>query len=243
MSVEQAVPARMRALAQSLPALRAGLDLAAYEKAGLDPLQPVLGLGPPDAPVCFFGRDPGTRELQLRAPFVGDAGLLLRRGLPGVGADAGFEALLQAGAPYFWLNIVPYKPRGNDVWPAAVRHAFRPLVLACLLQAWRGRHVVTLGEHAFQWFAVGQPPAVRERFRQRWLRVLDPLAEPVAVVLASEGLTREFAVHPLPHPSPRNVKGRQAFPPLLAACLRRVPLPAAKGDKGVCATFCRRDPR
>jgi uracil-DNA glycosylase len=215
--------ARFRALAATLDLPGHGLDEAAYASARVDPLQPLVGLGPRDAPLCFFGRDPGMEELRLRQPFVGEAGRLLRRGLlahaGAEAADAALPELLRAGERFFWLNIVPYKPRGNDVWNARVRHAFRPLVLACLLERWDGAHVVTLGEHAFRWFAHGQPREVKEAFDARWARVLAP-GPGVTVRLAADGRERLLQVHPLPHPSPRNVKGRAAFPALLQACLR-----------------------
>lgn len=214
--------ARFRALAAMLPALQQGLDRDAYAAARLDPLEPVIGFGPRDAPVCFFGRDPGREELRLRQPFVGDAGRLLRRGLlaPPRRADADDDDLLRAGERFFWLNIVPYKPRGNAVWPASVRHAFRPLVLECLLARWRGDAVVTLGEHAFHWFALGQSAQVREQFRARWARVLEAGVAPVRVRLASAAGERVLGVYPLPHPSPANVVGRRVFPGLLEGCLR-----------------------
>jgi uracil-DNA glycosylase len=219
---DQHLLARFRALAASLPALQAGLDRDAYADAKLDPLEPVIGFGPADAPVCFFGRDPGRKELSLRQPFVGDAGQLLRRGLlpPEQRADASNEELLRIGERFFWLNIVPYKPRGNAVWPARVRNAFRPLVLECLLARWQGEAVVTLGQHAFEWFAVGQGVEVREAFRARWRRVLKEGVAAVSVRLQSADRERVLRVYPLPHPSPANVIGRRAFPALLEACLR-----------------------
>ena len=216
--------ARFRALAASLPAVAQGLDRAAYEAAHLDPLEPVIGFGPANAPVCFFGRDPGREELRLRQPFVGDAGKLLRRGLlpREERASASDEDLLRAGEPFFWMNIVPYKPLGNAVWPAKVRHAFHPLVAQCLLARWHGNAVVTLGEHAFHWFAHGQPTQVREQFRARWARVLEAGVDPIVVQLAAGDRARHLPVFPLPHPSPANVIGRRAFPALLAACLEKL---------------------
>lgn len=225
---------RFQALAATLEPLREKLDHAAYARAGLDPTQPVVGLGPRDAPLCFFGRDPGTEELRLRQPFVGAAGRLLRSRLLAVAGvppgDAGDEALLRAGAPFYWLNVVPYKPHANDPWPAPVRHAFRPLVLHCLLSRWDGQVVVALGEQAFDWFAVGQPAEVQQRWRARWARVLDPEAGPERVRLEAEGRQRVFEVYPLPHPSPRNVKGRQGFAALLDGCLQRVLGTPGAGD-------------
>jgi uracil-DNA glycosylase len=217
-------PARFRALAATVPALQAGLDRDAYAGAQLDALEPVIGFGPVDAPVCFFGRDPGREELRLRQPFVGDAGRLLRRGLlpSQERTDASDEDLLRAGERFFWLNIVPYKPRGNAVWPAAVRNAFRPLVLECLLARWQGDVVVTLGQHAFEWFAAGQRPEVRQAFQARWARVLEPDVAPVSVRLKSADAERVLRVYPLPHPSPANVIGRRAFPALLDANLREL---------------------
>lgn len=228
---DQPLLARFRALAATLPALQAGLDREAYAAAQLDPLEPVIGLGPTDAPVCLFGRDPGRNELAMRQPFVGDAGKLLRRGLlpPEQRAHASDEDLLRAGERFFWLNIVPYKPRGNAVWPASVRNAFRPLVLRCLLARWQGDAVVTLGQHAFEWFAVGQSMEVRAQFRQRWARVLEAGVTPVSVRLVSDQAERVMCVYPLPHPSPANVVGRRAFPELLEATLRELGCQGSSG--------------
>lgn len=224
--------ARLRTLAESLAPLQEGLDRAAYAEADLDPLEPVVGFGPADAPVCFFGRDPGREELRQRRPFVGDAGRLLRRGLlpPAERAHASDADLLRAGERFFWLNIVPYKPRGNAVWPARVRQAFRPLVLQVLLTRWNGEVVVTLGQHAFEWFALGQPAQVRQQFRERWARVLDPAADAQPVRVSLQEHERLLRVYPLPHPSPANVIGRRAFPALLDACLERIRHPPAGGD-------------
>jgi uracil-DNA glycosylase family 4 len=216
---------RLRAVAAGLDLRAHGLDLAAYADCGRDPAEPLVGLGPAGAPVCFFGRDPGREELRLGEPFVGAAGKLLRQGLQraaGVAESGDLAELLRAGAPFFWLNIVPYKPLGNDVWPARVRNAFRPAVLHALLARWQGEAVVALGQHAFEWFAVGQPAPVRAALQARWQQVLDPQARPVEVPLEAEGRSRVLRVQPLPHPSPRNVKGRQAFPALLDAALARL---------------------
>ena len=58
-----------------------GIDVACYGRHGRDPLQPLIGLGPVDAPLCFVGRDPGAAEVAQWRPFVGGSGQQIRRAL------------------------------------------------------------------------------------------------------------------------------------------------------------------
>jgi len=197
------------------------LDLAAYAAAGSDPLMPILGLGPADAPLCFFGRDPGGDEVRLGQPFVGSSGQLLRAGLhrhlaPDVpySCDEG----LRVGAGFFWISTVPYKPLHNKVWAPAVRQRFQPPIRRILARQWRGGHVITLGNQAFEWFGIGLPGDEAAALRAFWRRE-DKYEASVAVTLRDEGEPRVLRLHPLPHPSPANARWRPHFHRLLKARL------------------------
>ena len=207
-----------RRLARSLDAL----DVAAYREFGRDPLQPVIGVGPAGARICIMGRDPGREEVRLGLPFAGEAGQLLRAGLHThlhPGAAYSFEAGLQAGAGMFWMNTVPYKPVGNKAWSAGVRTAFQPL-MARVLAGWRGGDVVTLGNEAFAWFALGQSREVRDQLRAFWASGDERYQRSVEVTLDLAGDARTLCLHPLPHPSRANAVWCARFPGLLRERLR-----------------------
>lgn len=200
------------------------LDRAAYEACGRDPLQPIIGLGPRAAPLCIMGRDPGREEVRLAQPFVGEAGQLLRAGLhahlhPGVPYT--FEAGLAAGDGLFWMNTVPYKPIGNKAWSAGVRARFQPS-MARVLKQWRGTDVLTLGNEAFAWFAVGQCRSVRDELRAFWDLGDARYRRSVEVVLDLAGEQRGLRLHPLPHPSRANAVWCARFPGLLQERLRAI---------------------
>lgn len=213
MQLDAALAAQFARLASTLE----GIDVAAYRACGRDPLQPVIGLGPADAPLCIMGRDPGREEVRLAQPFVGGAGQLLRAGLHShlhPGEPYGFESGLAAGAGMFWLNTVPYKPLGNKAWPKSVQLRFHPLV-ARVLQGWRGHDVLTLGNEAFAWFALHQSQAVRERLNAFWATGETRYEQGVEVTLQLAGHERTLRLHPLPHPSPANAVWHRRFPALL----------------------------
>ncbi len=202
-----------------------GIDLAAYKACGHDWREPVLGLGPADAPLCIFGRDPGRTEVEQQLPFVGRGGQLLRAGLHRhrLGLDEAapapsFKESVAAGADVFWLNTVPYKPVGNKAWPMAVKRRFQPLVADLLLRAWRGRAVIVLGREAFFWFGIGQPAQTGAALREFWARD-DRYAAMLTIDYRHDGLARRLLLAPLPHPSPANAAWFGRFPALLAARL------------------------
>lgn len=213
MQLDAELAAQFARLASTLD----GIDVAASLAFGRDPLRPVIGLGPADAPLCIMGRDPGREEVRHAQPFVGGAGQLLRAGLHAhlhPGEPYGFEAGLAAGSGVFWLNTVPYKPLGNKAWSKAVQLRFQPLV-ARVLQGWPGRDVITLGNEAFAWFAVHQSGRVRERLEAFWATGETRYEHAVEVTLELAGHERTLRLHPLPHPSPANAVWRRRFPALL----------------------------
>jgi uracil-DNA glycosylase len=211
-------------LARELP----GIDRACYAQHGRDPLQPLIGLGPPDAPICCMGRDPGAAEVVQWQPFVGGSGQQIRRALaahlfPG---RAYSEALgLQAGAGLFWMNTVPYKPVGNKTWPLAVRRRFHAVLLPLLARHWQGRNIVTFGKEALLWFGMGQREEVQRAVEDFWARE-DKFEGSLDVELACGEDTRHFTLHPLPHPSPANAQWKKRFPALWQARIERL-LPRA----------------
>jgi len=211
--------------------LAAGLDridTAAYAAAGRDPLVPILGLGPARAPLCFFGRDPGGDEVRHGQPFVGSSGQMLRAELHRHLAPArpySFEEGLRVGAGFFWISTVPYKPLHNRAWSPAVRQRFHPLIAGILSGQWRGTHVITLGNEAFEWFGIGLEGDEAAALRDFWRRE-DKYEASIAVPLPGEGGARAIHLHPLPHPSPANARWRPHFPRLLKARLDALLPPA-----------------
>jgi uracil-DNA glycosylase len=206
-----------RRLASDLP----GIDRAVYAEYGRDPLEPVLGLGDPATRIAFFGRDPGRDEVRHGMPFIGAGGQKVRAVLHEhrYGSPLpGFEAAVEVGRHYFWINTVPYKPVGNKAWSTRVKRAFQPLV-AELLCAWPGEDVITLGREAFLWFALEQPPAVGAALHAFWASP-DRFETACVTEVRWPGGGRRFRLHPLPHPSPLNATWYRRFPELLRARLR-----------------------
>jgi uracil-DNA glycosylase family 4 len=201
---------RFHKLAADLP----GLDMPAYAAAGRDPRSPVLGLGPANATVCMFGRDPGRNEVEAGIPFVGAAGRGLRE------AIARF-APRHEDLPVFWLSTVPYKRVGNKAWPASVIRAFQPLIRDTMLGHWQGVHVLTLGTQAFEWFMLGQTPVEQRRMADFWSGT-HRYEETLRVNLATEHADRWLTLYPLPHPSPANAVWRERFPALLERRLEAI---------------------
>ena len=215
----------LRQAFRELAAHTDGIDEAVYRAFDKDPLEPIIGLGPADAPVAFFGRDPGREEVRHGEPFVGSGGQLVRRVLFRHlhGSEAmDFEASRAVGAGFFWINTVPYKPVGNRAWSMAVKRRFQPLVRQLLLDNWQGRDVVTLGREAFLWFGLDQPREVRQQLESFWRRD-DRFSACLDIELAgADGAVRGLRLHPLPHPSPRNMIWFKRFPALLEARLEQL---------------------
>jgi uracil-DNA glycosylase len=210
---------------RALAAQTEGIDLPVYEAFAKDPLEPIIGLGPANAPIAFFGRDPGREEVRNGEPFVGSGGQSVRRALYRHlhGQDMpDFNASLTVGQDYFWINTVPYKPLGNQAWSMAVKRRFHPLMRQVLTEHWQGRDIITLGREAFLWFGIGQSREERQRLEAYWQRD-DRFTACCEVGLTSEeGATRQFCLHPLPHPSPLNAVWFKRFPGLLDDRLRQL---------------------
>ena len=218
--LSQAEAGSLVALARALQ----GIDIACYARHGRDPLQPLIGLGPADAPLCFVGRDPGATEVAQWRPFVGGSGQQIRRVLAAhlfAGRDYDEDLGLRAGASVFWMNTVPYKPIDNKPWPLAVRRRFQALLLPLLARHWHGRDVVTFGTEAFAWFGIGQSAQVREAMDSFWQKP-DRFEASLPLQLACGAGTRAFTLHPLPHPSPANAQWKKRFPGLLQARLQQL---------------------
>ncbi|SHF82823.1 Uracil-DNA glycosylase [Modicisalibacter ilicicola DSM 19980] len=200
-----------------------GIDLEAYRQFDRDPLEPVIGLGPREASIGFFGRDPGRQEVKWGEPFVGSGGQKVREGL--YQALHGeplpdFEASIEVGRHVFWANTVPYKPIGNKAWSMAVKKRFQPLMAELLVKHWQGRTVITLGREAFLWFGIHQAREVRQALEAFWQRE-DRFEATHRTTLALEnGQCATFDLAPLPHPSPLNQAWYKRFPDLLEARLK-----------------------
>jgi uracil-DNA glycosylase family 4 len=183
------------------------IDRCCYLRYRQDPTAPILGLGNADARWCFFGRDPGEKEVHCQRPFVGDSGQRIRTIMAALGLS---------DDDIYWMNTVPFKPKGNKAWSVGVRRQCRPALLE-LLATWKGTEVVTFGEAAFKWFGLGSP-AERRLVELFWKRP-DKFEARFPLSLCIAGAERHFTVHPLPHPSGANAVWSSRFPGLLRARL------------------------
>jgi len=201
--------AAFRQVAEHTP----GIDREAYDAFGRDWREPIIGLGPRDAQLCIFGRDPGRTEVEHALPFVGKGGQLVRAALHRLrhGAEAAmpdFAASVAAGREVFWLNTVPYKPVGNRAWSMAVKRRFQPLMAELLLGAWQGRDgertVIALGREAFFWFGIGQPSEVGTALDAFWALGDARYRRTLRIGYRAGDATHAITLAPLPHPSPAN---------------------------------------
>ncbi|MEZ4269040.1 MAG: uracil-DNA glycosylase family protein [Myxococcota bacterium] len=210
--------ARAEAGAAAMP-----IDTEAYTRVGRDPLEPLLGSGDLASPIGFLGRDPGRDEVRLMQPLIGAGGRLVRGALGrarGGAEPVGEEAMLRAGDGVFFSNTVPYKPLGNKAWSMGVKRRFLPIIRSLLVDVWQGAELITLGNVAFEWFAIDAPPATREAIAAHWQRE-DRYEASLEIEVASprSGRVRTIRLHPLPHPSPLNATWFQRFPSMLDARL------------------------
>jgi uracil-DNA glycosylase len=91
-----------------------------------------------------------------------------------------------------------------------------------LVEHWQGRHLITLGTEAFQWFGPYADQAEladrgnsERRFESAFFCRL-PGGHPAS------GQAKEMTVFPLPHPSPLNRRWYDRFPAMLADRLTEV---------------------
>lgn len=200
-----------------------GIDLEAYREFDKDPLEPIIGLGPNEAAVGFFGRDPGRQEVKWGEPFIGSGGQKVRAGLYQAmhgQALLDFEASREVGRHVFWANTVPYKPKGNKAWSMAVKKRFQPLMAEVFVSHWQGRELITLGREAFLWFGINQPREVRQALENFWKREDRFEASHTSRLVLKDGREASFRLAPLPHPSPLNQAWYKRFPELLESRLK-----------------------
>ncbi len=215
---------KVRGIISSNPEWQKHLDHSVYEKLGRDPLEPLLFSGNPKAGLAILGRDPGKDEIKLQTPLIGAAGKTLRKGL--------FEYFV-GGEPkdiadyrkvedhVFFVNTVPYKPKGNLPWAKSLQDALAPEISKLLVEYWRGDVLFCLGTQAWNWFS------------------LNMMKEPVAVASTEELFSKEFSValtrpgaqgksqkqirvFVLPHPSPLNIRWKKRFPEILKSRLKEI---------------------
>ena len=198
------------------------IDRPVYERAGKNPLDPILFAGSLDAPICVVGRDLGKDEVAAGQPLIGAGGRLVRSGFykaehgsPPPNADRTIASVLDQ---VLLTNTVPYKPPGNKAYATSVKQRFRPFLAELLAFHWRGGNkVITLGNEAFQWFAPYMENP--EGFWNREDRYEASIS--CGLIGESEGtvIKKTLSLMPLPHPSPLNARWYSRFPDLL---LRRL---------------------
>ncbi|AGA30166.1 uracil-DNA glycosylase family protein [Singulisphaera acidiphila] len=205
------------------------IDTPIYEKAGKDPLQPILFAGSLTAPPCVFGRDLGKDEVAAGQPLIGAGGRLVRSGIyqarhgePPPKSDRNLESVL---SDVLLTNTVPYKPPGNKAYTTAVKERFRPFVAELLAVHWQGNHVITLGNEAFQWFLPYTNPSAFEEFWNREDRYEAEIECDLTLPGKNESIHKALVLLPLPHPSPLNARWYKRFPELLAKRLERLATP------------------
>ncbi|MDR3633031.1 MAG: uracil-DNA glycosylase family protein [Isosphaeraceae bacterium] len=196
------------------------IDRPVYEKAGRDPVRPILCAGSLAAPLAVFGRDLGKDEVAAGEPLIGAGGRLVRVGIyeawngePPPKSDRRVEAALEHA---LLTNTVPYKPPGNKAYATSVKERFRPFVAELLANHWKGEHVITLGTEAFQWFAPYADESAFETFWRRDDRYEGEIGCVVTARTAAGNARKPLTILPLPHPSPLNQRWYKQFSGLLA---------------------------
>lgn len=201
------------------------VDRPVYERAKRDPFRPILCAGTLEAPVAVFGRDLGKDEVAAGEPLIGAGGRLVRvgvyeawHGAPPPKSDRRVGAALEHA---LLTNTVPYKPPGNKAYAASVKERFRPFVAELLGMHWRGRHVITLGTEAFQWFSPYGDTGAFDEFWRRDDRYKASIECRLEAETAGGTVRKSLTILPLPHPSPLNQRWYKQFPELLARRLAK----------------------
>lgn len=201
------------------------IDRPVYERAGRDPLVPVMWAGSLAARVCSVGRDLGKDEVAAGQPQIGAAGRQVRAGVcRAIGVESNPKANpgLAAALDHVLLtNLVPYKPPGNKAYPEAIRQRFRPFLAGLLVVHWSGELVITLGTEAFRWFSPYVGPGVAETFWAREDRYEAELTCTIEAEVDGSTVHKQVVLGPLPHPSPLNQRWYRKFPQLLDQRLSR----------------------
>jgi uracil-DNA glycosylase len=195
------------------------IDLPIYQSAGWQPTKPILYAGNLKSQLCFFGRDLGRDEIYARQPLYGAAGTLVRKGFYQVlhGKETNNKKELETVCTRLLLtNTVPYKPPGNKAYSVEVKKRFRPFVEQLLVLHWQGKHIITLGNEAFEWFT----PYGRDDELTRFFKKSDRYNNQIEVILSATDNERrsrqkKVTLMPLPHPSPLNQRYYALFPQLL----------------------------
>jgi uracil-DNA glycosylase family protein len=119
--------------------------------------QTVFGEGPIGARLMLVGEQPGDQEDRIGRPFVGPAGLLLRRALAEVGVDPDRQYVTNAVKHFKYLQRgkrrIHQKPNAGEIDVCRQRWLFREIELV------RPRLVVALGATAVR-ALVGSPVAI-----------------------------------------------------------------------------------
>ncbi|HET6222297.1 MAG TPA: UdgX family uracil-DNA binding protein [Dongiaceae bacterium] len=146
--------------------------------------QTVFGEGPVGATLMLVGEQPGDQEDRIGRPFVGPAGLLLRRALAEVGIDPDRQYVTNAVKHFKYLQRgkrrIHQKPNVGEIDICRQRWLFREIELM------RPRLVVALGATAARALA-GSPVAIGKS-RGRVLRQETPA--PVFVTVHPSAVIR-----------------------------------------------------
>jgi DNA polymerase len=142
---------------EELAALRADAVRCRACPLGRATTQTVFGEGPIGALLMLVGEQPGDQEDRIGRPFVGPAGLLLRRALAEVGIDPDRQYVTNAVKHFKYLQRgkrrIHQKPNAGEIDVCRQRWLFREIELV------RPRLVVALGATAARALA-GSPVAI-----------------------------------------------------------------------------------
>ncbi|MBK6581225.1 MAG: hypothetical protein IPG17_34735 [Sandaracinaceae bacterium] len=139
------------------------IDAPVYEEAGRSVCDPtVLGSGSLDAPLGFFGRDPGRDEVLQNEPFIGRGGRLVRDALHRRARAVGLSLTIATRSRSVRGVLGEhraFKPTDNKQGLERGRQALlRPLVATTIAELWRVTPS-SLGNDAFWVWPRRAPPS------------------------------------------------------------------------------------